>query len=176
MGPSGRGSVTVVRVAGAGHAVAAKRARELKMMAQRWLAREPVTQLDAKPTPAPTPLTPPPTPPPPTPPARAAPTPPPTIQTISHTMVAGAFPFLLPNAKQPKNIARDSLACQAQCALLKHCRYGTFISSGSLEGECWLSAYSRGGKAARKCGFTCGTEAAMTRHLKNNTDRAHGRV
>jgi len=29
---------------------------------------------------------------------------------------------------------------------------------------------------ACKCGFTCGTEAAMTRHLKNNTDRAHGRV
>jgi len=69
----------------------------------------------------------------------------------------GKAEYLYPTESwnHPNNIKKDIGACQQQCTSIPACRYGTFITSGPRQGECWLSAYTHTGATAPQCGVPC---------------------
>lgn len=76
-----------------------------------------------------------------------------------HTYMRAGAPYLLPNASDwsnPTNKQPTLSACQKQCTEMIDCTYGTYITSGNRNQECWLSTEQQTAQTQKtKCGVPC---------------------
>ena len=80
------------------------------------------------------------------------------MKTFDETHLLGHAPWLgVPETGSMK--FAKAAQCKAKCASLKECKYGTYISGGERNGECWLAAQTRlvasSDTALDECGVPC---------------------
>jgi hypothetical protein len=64
----------------------------------------------------------------------------------------GAAPYLSPNPLNPHEVLSYQ-QCQERCKEMPTCMYGTYVTAGVRDGQCWLSATTT--KLSRACGMPC---------------------
>lgn len=91
-----------------------------------------------------------------------------SIQPYSTKFQLGSAPFLEPDPnswRNPNNIQPKLRDCELQCLEMPTCRYGTYITSGSRRGECWLAANTT--TTLSPCNVECQSFVKLLHHHKS---------
>jgi hypothetical protein len=78
-----------------------------------------------------------------------------------------------------RNVQPNAQACQMACENEVQCKFGTYVTSGARQGECWLSATT--GKTNSPCGVPCESfmiveKKAASRRLLETPARRNSRL